>query len=354
MTIAQDRPVDTRTADGAADGAADRAAVRAGTTPKPPRGERRALVLGGGGVLGFAWMVGALTVLKEETGWDPRDASHLVGTSAGAVLAATLACGVGVDNLARHQEGLLVEGDHQIGFRHDVDSGGPLPPAPALRPGSPELLRRTLRSPRRFPPMVVFFSLMPEGRGELPAVTREVETIVPTGWAPHPNAWMIALDYETGRRIPFGKEDAPPADLKDAVTASCTIPGWFTSVEIGGRRYVDGGVWSPFSVDLLSREDVDEVLVLGPMASFHYDQPRDVATRIERRLRRAATERLLREGNKVRRNGTPVRFLTPGPEDLEAFGYNLMDPRRRPTVFAVAQRTTRRLLREQGIPTLRP
>ena len=84
--------MDTRTADGAADGAADRAAVRAGTTPKPPRGERRALVLGGGGVLGFAWMVGALTVLKEETGWDPRDASHLVGTSAGAVLAATLAC----------------------------------------------------------------------------------------------------------------------------------------------------------------------------------------------------------------------------------------------------------------------
>src|SRR5512142_35477 len=41
------------------------------------------LVLGAGGVLGGAWLVGALHALAEETGWDPGSADYMVGTSAG-------------------------------------------------------------------------------------------------------------------------------------------------------------------------------------------------------------------------------------------------------------------------------
>ena len=51
---------------------------------------RRGLVLGGGGMLGAAWTTGALTVLSEALAWDPREAEMLVGTSAGAVLAALI------------------------------------------------------------------------------------------------------------------------------------------------------------------------------------------------------------------------------------------------------------------------
>ena len=50
-------------------------------------GPRRALVLGGGGVLGFAWIVGALSALQVEAGFDARDVQLVVGTSAGAVAA---------------------------------------------------------------------------------------------------------------------------------------------------------------------------------------------------------------------------------------------------------------------------
>jgi len=49
---------------------------------------RWGLVLGGGGVLGGAWMVGALTALQQLHGLDPRDAELIVGTSAGSVTAA--------------------------------------------------------------------------------------------------------------------------------------------------------------------------------------------------------------------------------------------------------------------------
>src|ERR1700674_3651521 len=52
------------------------------------------LVLGAGGVLGGAWMAGALHALADRTRWYPRDADHIVGTSAGAVLAALGGAGV--------------------------------------------------------------------------------------------------------------------------------------------------------------------------------------------------------------------------------------------------------------------
>ena len=53
-------------------------------------GKRRGLVLGAGGVLGFAWMIGALSALEQEEGFDARSVEMCVGTSAGSVLAALL------------------------------------------------------------------------------------------------------------------------------------------------------------------------------------------------------------------------------------------------------------------------
>ena len=47
---------------------------------------RVGLVLGAGGVLGGAWLVGGLHALATETGWDPVSAEYLVGTSAGAMI----------------------------------------------------------------------------------------------------------------------------------------------------------------------------------------------------------------------------------------------------------------------------
>jgi hypothetical protein len=46
-------------------------------------GPRVGLVLGAGGVLGGAWLVGALHAIVSETGWDPGSADYIVGTSAG-------------------------------------------------------------------------------------------------------------------------------------------------------------------------------------------------------------------------------------------------------------------------------
>ena len=74
----------------------------------------------------------------------------------------------------------------------------------------------------------------------------------PDGWAPREGVWVVAMDYDSGRRVAFGREGAPPARLDEAVTASCAIPGWYAPVLIDGRRYVDGGTLSATSADLLA------------------------------------------------------------------------------------------------------
>ena len=48
------------------------------------------LVLGAGGVVGQAYQAGVLSALQRETGWDPRQAAIIVGTSAGSVTGAAL------------------------------------------------------------------------------------------------------------------------------------------------------------------------------------------------------------------------------------------------------------------------
>ena len=307
---------------------------------------RRGLVLGAGGVLGAAWTIGALSALREEYDWEPGDAEVLLGTSAGSVLVGALACGVGVQTLRNHQQGVVVEGDPGLEYDHDTASGGALPPLPRPGIGSPKAVLRTALRPRRVTPMTALSAVLPQGRGTMEPVGQLVDGVLPDGgWAPHPRTWIVATDYDTGRRTVFGREGAPPAQLREAVMASCSIPGWYAPVRIGGRRYVDGGTCSPTSLDLVARLGLDEVVVLSPMTSLEYDTPSAVASRVERRFRRVVTKRLIGEVKKVAATGTRVTLLGPGPDDLEAIGANLMDPRRRERVLETSLRTSAEALR---------
>lgn len=66
--------------------------------------ERRALVLGGGGVAGIAWMTGLLAGLAE-AGQDVTGADVIIGTSAGAAVAAQVGSGLPLDALFARQVG---------------------------------------------------------------------------------------------------------------------------------------------------------------------------------------------------------------------------------------------------------
>src|SRR5690349_11033193 len=90
---------------------------------------RIALVLGAGGVAGGAFHAGVLAALAEATGWDPRAADLMVGTSAGSITGASLRAGLSApDMLARAQDRpLSAEG------RELTNRLGAVPPFPDLR-----------------------------------------------------------------------------------------------------------------------------------------------------------------------------------------------------------------------------
>jgi NTE family protein len=127
---------------------------------------------------------------------------------------------------------------------------GPLPPLPCPRPGSLPLACAALAL--QVPPWVGASGWLPHGRARHTALRSLVSTLqerreerrqAAPGWADG-RTWIAAMDYDRGGRGVFGPPGAPPAPLTDAVTASCSIPGWYAPAVIGGRRYVDGGIRS--------------------------------------------------------------------------------------------------------------
>lgn len=292
--------------------------------------------------MGAAWTVGALSAIEDVTGIDLRDVEYLLGTSAGAVTGALLGAGVSVEQLRRHHIGEDIDGP-LAGYAWDYDTatGGPRPQRPRLGLGSPGMVARNLTRLRRLPPTAVLSALLPVGRGTLDAVGDLMSVATPDGgWVPREGVWIAAMDYESGRRVPFGRPGAPEASLAEAVMASCAIPGWFAPVTIDGRRYVDGGACSSTSVDLLAGLGLDDVYVVAPAVSFELDRPRALPSRMERAWRVRVTRRCLREAAKLRAEGTRVTILGPGPEDLAEIGGNVMDTARRLRVLSTSIRTS--------------
>jgi NTE family protein len=164
--------------------------------------------------------------------------------------------------------------------------------------------------------------------------------------------WITATDYGTGRRVCFGREGAPDADLADAVAASCAVPGLYQPVRINGRVYVDGGAWSVSNLDAVAREDLDLVICLNPMSSRPEELARAGKGRIAGGLRRSAGRRLGWEAHRVRENGAEVVLLQAVAEDLRYMKGNVMSTARRHAVLEVARRTMRRQLADTVLPDL--
>jgi NTE family protein len=308
-------------------------------------------------------MTGALHAVQQRLAVPVGDVDLIVGTSAGSVLAAALRCGVTLDEMTALQRGQPVPALRDAGVR-DLDEG-PLPPRPHLRAGSPRLMLTTLRAPRTIHPGVGVSAWLPRGRGRHEALRATVAALDmlaagrasapgPAAWSPGAWAdgrtWIVAVDYDTGRRVMFGRAGAPRVPLPDAVVASCSIPGWYEPAVIDGHHYVDGGVRSSTSMQSLVQAGLDEVYVFAPMASLVPDQPARTAERLERRLRRRITRSLLREAAVLQASGVRVTLLTPGPEDLAAMGANVMDPRRREAALDIARITSAATLAANGHP----
>ena len=317
------------------------------------------LVLGAGGVMGGAWLTGGLDALARETGWDPAEADYVVGTSAGSMIGSLCVAGVPPWFMVGFSKGDRFEGvtdvngrpattaDRAGGAAFRLDRG-----AFPLTPGSWKLALRALARPTRHTPTTVVAGWLPRGMISTEPLREQIRHVVRDGWVSHPGLRIVACDYSTGRRVPFGREDAADADLGDAVAASCAIPGFYRPVEIGGRLYVDGGMYSTSNLDVLRDAELDLVICLNPTSSLHPIQAWNPIEQVSTYWRRASGQRLGSEAKKLRAAGTEVILIQPLREDLQVMGVNLMSRRRRNEAIEAAQRTVARQLAEHPLRSL--
>jgi NTE family protein len=295
------------------------------------------LVLGAGGVAGGAYHAGALAALAEVTGWDPRRADLVVGTSAGAGTAAGLRAGLSAADLHARATGrpLTADGETLVGEdagpRRHAELGnadapeGSARPVWAYLPEAPWLLGPAfLRAgPTRWG--VALAGLVPEGRAPTTPIGDRVRAEHPATW-PEAPTWVVAYRTRDARRVVFGRDDVDVADLGLAVEASSAVPGRFQPVRMPSGRYLDGAVHSPTNADLVAGLGFDVAIVSSPMsgqAAALGDRPSPAE------WSRTFFGRLLgREVDAVRRRGTPVLVVEPDAAVLTALRVDAPDEER--------------------------
>jgi NTE family protein len=305
---------------------------------------RIGLVLGAGGSVGVAYHGAVLSTLAEVTGWDPRQADIMVGTSAGSITASILRSGVPAADLTRFTESLPLSPEGAelaaVGRPHR-----PRPHwrhAPGFRPvADPCAVLHAFLHPATHPPRGLLAAAMPGGGIPTDAISEGINATFRGGWPDLP-LWLCALDLRSGHRVVFGRPGSPPAAVGSAVAASCAIPGYFKPVRIGGRRFVDGGVHSLVNLDLLAGEELDLVIVSSPLSQ----SARLPALAADSLLRHSLRWQLRREVEALRSRGVTVVAVEPSRRVAAAMGFNPMEASRRVRVSHATRAAVHRWLRE--------
>jgi NTE family protein len=280
---------------------------------------RVGLVLGAGGTVGAAYHAGVLFSIEHHTGFDPRTAAQIVGTSAGSLVGALLRVGVGTDELvrlARRDPALPLPG-HLRGLQHAsvADTPSMLDLLLAVRPPTFGAVANTLRHRTPWPWLL---SWSRSARFDLQPLFTELDRLSGDRW-PGAALKLCAVSADRGARRVLDQTAAIP--LSTAVAASCAVPGLFRPQQVGGERLVDGGVHSVTNVDALdfasSDAPIDEVWVVAPMAGSTFR--RHPTTLLHRRIQTTLQRELARVPI-----GMPVRVFTPGRESSEVMGIDLM------------------------------
>jgi NTE family protein len=252
----------------------------------------RALVLGGGGLVGVAWQAGLLTGLVD-AGVQLGLADLVIGTSAGSVVGAQLTTN-----------------------RVLADVVGPMSKLPPFASGIGANLDDLAEMFREPPP--------PTSEDEFVAGFAFLQS---AEWPATFRCTSFAID--SGKFKLWDRSDG--VELHRAVASSCSIPIVSPAVRISGSRYIDGGARDMLNADLAQGHDV--VVAVSCMV---LDPPAGLAPEL-------LTDRLPSVRDRVealRSNAGAVAVVEPSAEmcELSGWGRYLMDFARTDRAFDVGLR----------------
>jgi NTE family protein len=254
--------------------------LRASPSIRPPEtsvGRRIALVLGGGGLKGFAH-IGVLRAL-EERGIVP---DIYAGTSIGAMIAAAYLGGATIDELQTRAEGLR---------KRDL-----------FRLNHFGMLLERMRSPSIYleEPLRALCS------GAIPDVT----------FAALPKRLLVnTVDLDRGARVVWGLPGLEDFSVRDAVYASCALPGFFPPGKIGDRTCIDGGVVDNLPVSVAAQ--FADLVIAVDVGSSDQSRPDATSSGFAGIYMRAATMMMhaLQQFPLERWHGPPMVLIRPRVDD---------------------------------------
>jgi NTE family protein len=267
----------------------------------------RALVLGGGGSAGNAWLIGVIAGLFD-AGLDVTEADLIIGTSAGSTAAAQITSASPTQLLADILAAAPQQRTGPVG-----SDGGRVRIGPAA-----DHMDRTSRiiaaaeNPadmrRRMGAAALEMDAASDG-SQTQWRARVAARLSSQHWPERP-VLITAVDAQTGDPVVFDRRSG--IDLVDAVAAS-TSSG--PPYRIGDNRYIDGGYRRNENADLAA--GYGRVLVLSPLGG-RTRHPLDWGMQLAAQV------------DELRAGGSRVETILPDSDSLNAFGTNLMDLSTRP------------------------
>jgi NTE family protein len=274
-------------------------------TSRMPAAGERALVLGGGGSTGNAWLIGVIAGLFD-AGLDVTTADLTIGTSAGSTAAAQIAGASPSELLAATLAAVPPQRTGPAG-----SDRGRVPTRPVT-----DHMERTSA-------IIASAADAADMRRKMGAAALDLEAASDGSWQerwratvaarlpdqrwPERTLLITAVDASTGAPVVFDRHSG--VDLVDAVAASCAsgLP-----YRIGDRRYIDGGYRSNAdNADLAA--GYARVLVLSPFGG-------------RSRTPVGWGMHLATQVDELRAQGSRVGTIFPDSDSEHLFGANAMDP----------------------------
>jgi NTE family protein len=269
----------------------------------------QALVLGGGGSTGNAWLIGVIAGLFD-AGLDVTEADLIIGTSAGSTAAAQITGATPTELLAA----ILAAPQPRTG---PVESDGERVPHGAVADQMERMSAIIAAAEdaadmrRRMGAAALEMYAASDGSGQA-RWRATVAARLPSRHWPERTMLITAVDAHTGEPVVFDRHSG--VDLVDAVAASCASRFAYS---IGGSRYIDGGYRSNAeNADLAA--GYERVLVLSPFGgrSLH---PQEWGTQLAAQV------------DELRARGSRVETIFPDSNSEHMFGANAMDLSLRPS-----------------------